>query len=274
MDNCDSTIKNKNKIILYLIIIIGILLIIFYWFDKENITVKKYLTNIYKNKYLLNKKFNSLINSNYSITKTNNIIIINNLLDSNFLSYLQNKFINKQFKSKNAYFRKGSGYDFNDLHKYKEYNSLLDLFYNNKLLDIISDVVGKPIQRPPLSDVNACSLLIYTNNGDFIDWHKDYSNYYGDRYVILLTLINENASKDGLSQNEFYYIYNGKEYKTKFQPNTAVIFKGSEVLHKSTSIGKNERRIIFSMTVCDICQEKKNIINYIYEKIKNMVIYN
>ena len=57
------------------------------------------------------------------------------------------------------------------------------------------------------------------------------------------------------------------------KPNTLVIFKGSEIKHKSTSIGKDEKRILLSMVFCDICQEKKNIINYTYEKIKNMIIY-
>jgi hypothetical protein len=44
-------------------------------------------------------------------------------------------------------------------------------------------------------------------------------------------------------------------------------------MHKSTAIGENEKRILLSMVFCDICQEKKNIINFLYEKIKNYVVY-
>jgi len=150
----------------------------------------------------------------------------------------------------------------------------LELYYSNKLLDILRDVYKKPIQRTPLSDNNACSLLIYSNKGDHIDWHKDYSLYNGDRYVALYTVLNENKEKNDLSKNEFFYIYDGKTYKLKMQPNSLIIFKGSEIYHKSTSIDNNEKRILLSMTFCDICQEKKNIIQFLYEKIKNGILYN
>jgi len=66
---------------------------------------------------------------------------------------------------------------------------------------------------------------------------------------------------------------NGKEHTLKMKPNTLVIFKGSEILHKSTSIGENEKRILLSMVFCDVCQEKKNIVSYVYEKVKNAVVY-
>ncbi|NBU97898.1 MAG: hypothetical protein EBS19_06770, partial [Spirochaetia bacterium] len=72
---------------------------------------------------------------------------------------------------------------------------------------------GYGVVRIPLNDPNACSLLLYTNKGDYIDWHYDHSSYYGDRYVVLLTLINENKNKTDLSENEFYYKNNNKNYK-------------------------------------------------------------
>jgi hypothetical protein len=99
--------------------------------------------------------------------------------------------------------------------------------------------------------------LIYSKKGDHINWHYDYSNYYGDRYVVLLTLVNENAEKNGgLSNNIFQYNYEGKTYDLKMKENSLVIFKGSEILHKSTEIENNERRILLSMVFCDICQAK------------------
>jgi hypothetical protein len=75
------------------------------------------------------------------------------------------------------------------------------------MTNFLTNTIGKPIQRTTLSDENACSLIIYSKKGDYIDWHKDFSNYYGDRYVSLLTLVNENEITGDLSENEFYYIY-------------------------------------------------------------------
>ena len=268
-------IKNKeNIIIIILIIIIMLLLIIFYFFDRKNIEVQKYLKNIHSNTIILKKKYNTFINPKYNIKYENNIIVIEDFLNIQYFNYLKNQFNNKNYESKNVILRKGSGLNFFKLHNNSDYNGFLELYYSIEILNVLYNVINKSIQRTPLSDENSCSLLIYSNKGDYIDWHKDFSNYYGDRYVVLLTLVNENSSKNGLSDNEFYYIYNEREYKLKMKPNTLVIFKGSEILHKSTSINDNEKRILLSMTFCDICQEKKNIINFVYEKLKNTIIYN
>ena len=268
-------LKIENIIIVSLVVFILILLILFYMFDSKNISVQKHLTKIYYNSILLKKQFNYLINNNCNIKQENNLFILNNFLNPKFHDFLKNQFYNKNFESKNVILRKGSGLNFFNLHNNKNnYNGFLELYYSIELLNILSKIIQKPIQRTPLSDDNACSLLIYSKKGDYIDWHKDYSSYYGDRYVVLLTIINENSSKNDLSNNKFCYMYNSKEYEIKIQPNTLIIFKGSEIYHKSTSIDENELRILLSMTFCDICQEKKNIINYSYEKIKNLIIYN
>jgi len=265
----------KDVLIYILIFIIIFMLLLFYLFDRKNIEVQKHLNDIYIKMQLLQDDYKYFINntSNMTIKKENGFIIIDNFLNEDFFYFLKSQFENKQFNSKNIYFRKGSGIDMYNLHKNNEYIGLLELFYSSEMSDILSKLLKKPIQRPTLSDVNACSLLIYSNKGDYIDWHKDYSNYYGDRYVVLLTLINENHTKTNLSQNEYCYIYNNKEYKMKMKPNTLVIFKGSEILHKSTSIDENEKRILLSMTFCDICQEKKKLHYFLYENIKNLSIY-
>lgn len=274
MKKYNDIIKNKNIIILVLIIIIIFFLILFYLFDKKNINVQEHLEKININSNNLNNKFKYIINKDYKVIRENNIIVINDFLNPDYHNFLKKQFDNKTFESKDVILRKGSGYDFFKLHDSDEYIGFLELFYNNELLTNLSKIIGKSVQRPPLSDLNACSLLIYSNKGDYIDWHKDYSIYNGDRYVVLFTVVNENSSKNNLSQNEFYYVYNGIEYKLKMKPNTLVIFKGSEILHKSTSVNDGEKRILLSMTFCDICQEKKNIIHFTYENLKNMIIYN
>lgn len=263
----------KNSIIILLLIIIIIFSIIFYLFDDINIKAQKYLNKIYTNSQDLEKKYGPLINTNCDVIHENDICIIKNVLNPTFFEYLKKQFNNKSFESKNVIYRKGTGIDFFDLHKNDEYTGLLELYYSTELLKLLSDIFQKPIQKPPLNDSDACSLLIYTNNGDFIDWHKDYSLYNGDRFVVLLTLINENSEKSALSHNEFIYKYQEKEYPIKLEENSIIIFKGSEILHKSTKINENERRILLSMTFCDICQGKKNIFQFIYEKMKHMVIY-
>ena len=269
----NKNISRKNLFIIILIIIIIILLIIFYLFDVKNITAQKYLNKVHNNNKLLYKKFPFLINKNLNIKNENNIIVIDNFLNKNYFIFLKNQFDNKKFVSNDALLRKASGYDFFNLHDSKEFNGFIELYYSNEILDSLSNILNKRIQRTPLNDPNACSLLLYSNKGDYIDWHLDHSMYYGDRYVVLLTLVNENKDKTQLSENEFQYVHNGVTNKLKMKPNTLVIFKGSEIMHKSTAINDGDKRILLSMVFCDICQEKKNIITFIYEKMKNYIMY-
>jgi hypothetical protein len=264
---------SKNTLIVILILIIILLLVIFYLFDEKNIFAQQYLKAIYSNSIELHKKYKLFINENAATIYKNDICVTNNFLNPDFHSYLKKQFDDKKFKSKDFIVRKATGIDYFDLHKTKDYNGLLELYYSSELINYLEKILKKPIQRTPAHDANSCSLLIYNNKGDFIDWHKDASGYYGDRYVVLITIINENSDKNGLSQNEFIYKKDDVNYPVKFQENSVAIFKGSEILHKSTAIDENERRILLSMTFCDICQEKKNIIQYGYEKIKNFAIY-
>jgi len=272
--NIKRYIKTEKIIIYFLILFILILLILFYIFDLKKIGVQRYLKKIYYNTILLKQKFHTLINNNYEFKKENNLYIIHNFLNPKFHDFLKDQFYDKDYASNNAIYRKGSGINFFNLHDNNNYHGFLELYYSMDILNVLSNIFQKSIQRTPLSDDNACSLLIYTKKGDYIDWHKDYSLYYGDRYVVLLTIINENSTKDDLSENKFCYMYNNQEYQIKLAPNTLVIFKGSDVYHKSTPINTNELRILLSMTFCDICQEKKNILNFSYEKMKNLIIYN
>ena len=193
----------KTKIIIVLIIVIIFLLIIFKLFDHKKIQVQQHLNKIYINNKKLHKQHINFINGNIKIHKEDGLIIIDDFLMHNYYIYLKQQFDNKKFASKDIGVRKAGGINFFNLHNSQEYNGLIELFYSNELLELLTNILKKPINRPPLADENACSLLIYANNGDHIDWHYDYSNYYGDRYVVLLTIVNENSIGNDLSENEF-----------------------------------------------------------------------
>jgi len=262
------------KICSVCILIILILLVLFYLFDVKKIDVQQYLNNVYINDELLKQQFHHYINENPTIKKENEFVFIENVLNPDYFDYLKQQFAELEIDPITSIGRKASGVNFTKLHQVEHYRGLLELFYSSELSDFLKEILKKPIHRPPLSDDNACSLLIYSKKGDYIDWHKDYSNYNGDRYVVLITLVNENKEKTGLSENEFFYMHDHQEHSLKMKENSMVIFQGSEIYHKSTAIGEDETRVLLSMVFCDICQEKKNIATYLYEKIKNAVVYN
>ena len=264
-------------IILILLIIVLVLFVFFatlyhnYLVNEEDIRVQEYLHEIYLKSEKLEKKYDPIINPNYQVEKKDHIIIVKDILNQKFFEYLQYQFINKSYESSNTIIRKGNAIDFLQLHNNNHYKGFLELFYSNRLLDVLSDIMQKPIQRTPLYDQNACSLLIYSNKGDYIDWHYDFSNYYGDRFVVLITLVNKNKDETDLSQNEFQYLNNNKMHSIQMPPNSMIIFKGSEVFHKATSIGDGEKRILMSMVFCDICQQKSTLFSVFMEKIKNSI---
>jgi hypothetical protein len=267
-----NNFKNINRYLLIITVLLVILftIIIVLYVNEKNTNVQYFLYNIYKR---INSKTNgSIINPNYKVTEQNNIITVNDFLSKDYFEFIRKQFDNKVFESRDFMVRKATGVNFFNLHK-ENYNGLVELYYSNELLNTISDIIKKPVQRISLADPNACSLLIYANKGDHINWHYDYSSYYGDRFVVLLTIVNENSDKNDLSQNVFKYKYKNKINDLKMNENSLVIFKGSEILHKSTAIDDNERRILLSMVFCDICQEKKNVFNIIYEKTKNYILY-
>lgn len=270
-----SNLKYINKYLLAIILLLTIILlvIIVFYLNEKNTSVQQYLENI-QEKLNINKNiYSKIINPRNNVIYENNVIIVNDFLRKDYFEIIKNNFNNKEFESRDFLVRKASGINFQKLHE-SEYKDLLEIYYSNHILDFLSKIIKKPVQRISLGDPNACSLLIYSKKGDHINWHYDYSNYYGDRYVVLLTLVNENAKKDGgLSQNIFQYNYEGKIHDLKMKENSIVIFKGSEILHKSSEIGDNERRILLSMVYCDICQEKKNVFNIIYENTKNYIVY-
>lgn len=263
---------NKFLLLTTIILVIFILIIIIFYLKEKNTFVQKYLINIQERINIT--KHSTIVNPKCKVIPENNVIIINNFLNNDYFIKLRKLFDDKKFQSRDFVLRKASGVNFQQLHASKEYKELLEIYYSNRVLDFLSKIIKKPVQRISLGDPNACSLLIYSKKGDHINWHYDYSNYYGDRYVVLLTLVNENAKKDGgLSNNIFQYNYEGKIFDLKMQENSLVIFKGSEILHKSSEIENNERRILLSMVYCDICQEKKNVFNIMYEGTKNFIIY-
>lgn len=267
--------STNNHIIYLLVVFILFLLIIFLLFDTKNIEVQKYLPKIQKQLTLTKQKYPNIMNPNKKIIINNDIKYIENILNSQYFNMIKNQFNDlNDFKSRNIPgMRKADGLNFINLHKSDEYLKSLEIYYNNQLTDYISSLIHKPLQRANSSDVNACSLLIYSQEGDHITWHLDNSIYYGDRYVALLTIMNENNKGDDLSANVFSYKLNGKTYDLKAKPNSLLIFKGSEVWHKASAIKNGEKRVLLSMTYCDICQQKKNMYDYIHDKIKNFVVY-
>jgi len=267
----------KEWVIVVLSSIIVVLLLFNYLSNRPQQKVVAYLSMIYENRRSLMERYGTFLHPSPIIKKKHNIIIMENVLNERFFQFLQDQVIHSSYRYKSKQFlnqRKGTGVDFFSLLYDERYRGFLELYFSTELLDLISKVYQAPIQRVALNSSDICSLLIYTEPGDHIGWHKDFSHYHGNRYIALLTLVNEHQQTKMLSANRFMYRYDGKEYSYALPPNSLILFKGSEIWHQSTAIAEKERRILLSMTFCDTCQEKKNIFYDIYNYAKKKVLYN
>lgn len=268
--------KNKTnlRLIYIFLFLFGMVLFVnMYLSMDKNTKVQPYLNAVYAHSIELRKTHSTLVNPDFRVEEKDGIYIARDFLTPAYFELLKSKFDDKAYKSRNFGVKKGAGVDFVQMHQDETYRDLLVLYYSEELTTAVSNIMKKPIQRTPLSDPNAESVIAYVDENDNINWHLDTSNYYGDRYVALITLINENADKSELSAAKFEYKINGKDQSMKMPENSLMIFKGSEIMHRGTSIDKNERRILLSMVLCDICQERKNIFTNVTERVKNFVNY-
>ncbi len=149
----------KKNINLYLLVITIVLvlfisLIVFFYVHEKNVMVQDYLQEIQNKLENHKKKFSTIMNSNYEITKSNNIIIVKDFLEDRYYKYIKQQFDDQQFESRDFLLRKATGINFFNLHKEK-YEGILEIYYSNEILEVLGKILNKPVQRISLSDPNA-----------------------------------------------------------------------------------------------------------------------
>jgi len=138
-------------------------------------------------------------------------------------------------------------------------------FYKS-LPPIISKVIGTKVQITPLSEPNSLCLVVYEEEGDFIDWHFD-TNHYNGRYFTFLLPVST-AQTCG----NYQYVNSNKNVTTvKLDSGKALLFEGDKVYHRGKKLCKNQRRVILSCTFTT--SQEIPTIEIIFQKIKNIGIF-
>ena len=126
--------------------------------------------------------------------------------------------------------------------------SCLALYHSPAMHRWIGEIVGEPVHCTADHDQSACSILYYTQAGDYINWHHDPNFYSGRQFTILLMLVNKGAD-GGLSSSMLMRRHkDGREERIKLAENGLVLFEGPRVLHKVTPTSAGDTRIALSMT--------------------------
>jgi hypothetical protein len=125
----------------------------------------------------------------------------------------------------------------------------LAFYHSPTFLRWVSDVVGVSVKPAGDHDQSACSILYYTQEGDYINWHYDYNFYRGRQFTVLILLVNQ-SDKGGISSSVLMRkCKDGQEEMVDCDENMLVLFEGARVLHKVTPASAGDTRIVLSMTL-------------------------
>jgi len=130
----------------------------------------------------------------------------------------------------------------------------------------ISKIIGTKVKITPLTEPNSLCLVVYDQEGDFIDWHFDTNHYNGRFFTLLLPV-----SSEPTCGNYQYRNSNGATQTVILDKNESLLFEGDKVYHKAKKLCANQRRVILSCTFTT--SQKIPTIEYIFQTIKNIGIF-
>jgi len=121
-------------------------------------------------------------------------------------------------------------------------------FYRDpSLLTFLRNLTGQDLKYCPEDDPHTYALYYYTEPGDHIGWHYDTSYYKGQRYTILLGLVDESSCR---LEYELYRADSARESvadAAALSPGMLVVFNGDKLWHRVTPAGPGERRVALTL---------------------------
>jgi len=136
-------------------------------------------------------------------------------------------------------------------------------YYQNDLCKLISNKIKLDLFPTDLSLPTSCAILIYENEGDWINWHYDY-NYYNGRFFTVLIPITNN-----LTCTEFQFKNDNNEVKSvNLTNNNSICFEGNYLYHRASKLCKNEKRVMLSCQY--VTNNEMSFLNKLRLKIKDI----
>jgi hypothetical protein len=135
-------------------------------------------------------------------------------------------------------------------------------FYENELCKLVSNQLKLHLFPTDLILPTSCAILIYNNEGDWINWHYDYNYYDGRFFTLLIPLTNISTC------TEFQFKNNNNEIKSvNLINNNSICFEGNYLYHRASKLCKNEKRIILSCQY--VTNNNMNFLNKLRLKLKD-----
>jgi hypothetical protein len=149
--------------------------------------------------------------------------------------------------------------------------AILGLYHAPAFLDFVRQVTGRAAAPCPERDPHACALYFYTEPGDHIGFHYDTSYYRGQRYTILVGLVERSSSR------LVCQLYRGDSSRAMVEqslathPGTVVLFNGDKLWHAITPLGEGEERV--SLTLEYVTDARMTPFKRLISDMKDAVAY-
>ena len=141
------------------------------------------------------------------------------------------------------------------------YSPHLISFYKNDLCKKISNLTGLKLYPTDLKLPTSCAIIIYEEDGDWINWHYDYNYYNGRFFTVLIPITNE------LICAKFQFKDKNNNIVNKDLTNNGICFEGNFLYHRASKLCNNQKRIILSCQY--VTDNKMSYINKLRLKIKD-----
>ena len=118
-----------------------------------------------------------------------------------------------------------------------------ELYRSPTLIGWLERVAGERLQVSPPGDPHAYALYFYTQPGDHIDWHYDTSYYVGQRYTLLLGVIDKSSCRLDYQLHTRAKARDVVSGSVQIPPGGVVFFNGDTLRHRITPLGAGEKRV-------------------------------
>lgn len=107
----------------------------------------------------------------------------------------------------------------------------------------ISDIIGERVYVTSKELPTTCAVLVYEDDGDFINWHYDVNYFNGKFFTLLIPCTITNTCTEYT-----YYDKDNIKRGIKEQKGKSILFEGDKVFHMATKFcNKGEKRVMISV---------------------------
>jgi hypothetical protein len=145
------------------------------------------------------------------------------------------------------------------------------LYQAPAFIDFLASVTGRRLLLCPASDPHACALYFYTEPGDHIGFHYDTSYYRGERFTVLVGLIERSSSQLVCQLHRDVPGREPVELGLTTDPGTIVLFNGDKLWHAITPLGDGEERV--SLTLEYVTDPSMSPLRRVVSNLKDAIGY-